>query len=200
MLQSTTTTWRSKLVSILLASALSLWQPMGAFGQTTGPSSHDRSGSAVDTVASTSDTAAIVRNIDSVRNECGRYDPVYRIDCLRQGLNNVAKRIPAGGDYARARSLIQRASGKLNGIVRQHADSSAPKIESEPGANRRFPAKRRYTAVKKTELKVAMQKANAVIDELRTELLRSSENSEKRLQHYQQVATAIGSTKVLLRS
>ena len=45
-----------------------------------------------------------------------------------------------------------------------------------------------------------MQQAQRVVQQAETKLLRSSENSEKRFQHYQQVATAVGSTKVLLRS
>ncbi len=199
--------WGQVSIRLWLAVILSLSGPGATFGQARGPTSESIA-SGAGGLRVTSDgaaltppaTGAVTHNIDSVTNECARYDPVYRIDCVRQGLNNLAKRIPANGDYGRARSLIMRASGKLGSIVQRNADNQAPKLETAPGANPRFRAKRRYTAIKKANLGMAMQQANAVMEELQTELLRASENSEKRRQHYQRIAAAVGSLKVLLRS
>lgn len=205
----------ARLCKLMLSSALVLALAVPAQGQSTsgpsGPSStpssststlsgHGSGSAAEIAAASAAVTASTVKNIQAVRNECGQYDPVYRIDCLQQGLRQVAKRLPVSSEYRPMRALIEKAAGDLNRIVRANVDPAQPKLEAKPGANPRFKAKRTYTAIKKTALKKAMAQAAAIIDELETQLLRASENSEKRLQHYQQVAVAVGSTKVLLRS
>ncbi len=144
-------------------------------------------------------TDAIVKDIRSVVADCKRYDVAYRVDCLAQGLKEVSRRMP-GGDYQQARSIISKAAGKLSSLVRANADSDQPKLDAPSGANPRLKSKRRYTAIKKEALATVMKEAQAIIQEAETQLLRSAENSAKRQAHYQQIATAISSTKVLLRS
>lgn len=143
-------------------------------------------------------TASIVANLRAVGGECGGYDPAYRIDCLRQGFAATAQRIPRRGEYREIRAIIEEANRNLGAVVSANADARAPKQASR--GNARFKQRRSYTPVKRQNLRSAMQQAQRVVAEAETRLLRSSENSEKRFQHYQQVATAIGSTKVLLRS
>ncbi|WEZ83076.1 hypothetical protein P6U16_19560 [Rhizobium sp. 32-5/1] len=144
-------------------------------------------------------TDAIVADIRSIVAECGRYDPVYRVDCLAQGLKEVSRRMPAG-QYLGARMIISKAAGKLSSLARANADSAQPKLDSPSGTNPRLKGKKRYTAIKKEALAKVMKEAQAIIQEAETQLLRSAENSAKRQAHYQQIATAISSTKVLLRS
>lgn len=153
-----------------------------------------------ETGVSTRDTSLIVQNIQSVVADCKRYDPVYRVDCLAQGLKDVASRIPADGDYSKARRIISKAAGDLAKLVRANADSSQPKLDAPATANPRLKRKRSYTAVKKEALAAVMKQAQAIVKEAATELLRSYENSDKRFAHYQKIATAVDSTKVLLRS
>jgi hypothetical protein len=199
-------TWMSVTTRLMLAAFLAMTGPLDAFAQAAAPTP-GRSGSGIGdrgesarSPVSRPETEAITRNIDSIRIECARIDPLYRIDCVRQGLNNVARRIPADGEYGPARSLILRASRTLGAIVDRNADNKAVPMQSQPGTNPRFRAKRRYTAVKKGNLGAALRQANAVVEELATELLRASENSQKRQQHYQRIAAAVGSMKTLLRS
>ncbi len=45
-----------------------------------------------------------------------------------------------------------------------------------------------------------MAEAVKVIAEAETQLLRATENSDRRASHYRRIAVALGSTKVLLRS
>ncbi|MCF3641086.1 hypothetical protein LXM94_14010 [Rhizobium sp. TRM95111] len=142
-------------------------------------------------------TNAIVLNLRAVREECSRYDPIYRLDCVQQGFEEVARRMPQG-DYREARQIIFRAAAQLDSVVARNADRSVPRQRSVP--NRRFKQKKTYTAVKRQNLRQAMQQAERVVAEAETRLLRSAENSEKRYSHYQQIAAAVGSNKVLLRS
>lgn len=143
-------------------------------------------------------TQSIVSDIRAVRLECDHYEPGYRLDCLKQGFDLVARRIPRSGAYAPVRTIIEQASRDLGRIVAANADHNQA-LQPSTG-NPRFKARRRFTAIRQDTLKSAFKQAEAVIREAETQLLRSTENSEKRAIHFQQVSAAIGSAKVLLRS
>jgi hypothetical protein len=145
-------------------------------------------------------TRKIVLDLASIRGECSNYDQVYRIDCLRQGIDMVVASMPDGSEYREAKRILKRASSRLNRIVATYKDTSAPKLEVPANANPRFKKRRRYTAIKHEAVPKAMTEARAVITEAATALLRSSENSERRYAHYQEISVAVDSTKVLLRS
>lgn len=189
----------------LLAGALTLTAMPDVQGQTSPGEGESTPGgvgsSAVSTnVAVPTDylTSSIVKNIDGARAECGRYDPVYRIDCLRQRLADIAQRIPAGPAYSEARQIISRASSKLGRIQAGITDAKAPRQRSR--ANPRLKQTKIYAAAKREKLGKAMAQARQVIEEAETQLLRAAENSDKRAGHYQKIAAALDSTKVLLRS
>ena len=144
-------------------------------------------------------TDSIVKNIQLVKSECRNYAPAYRIDCLAQGLKQVASRFP-GGEYGPARAILSRAASKLGSLVARNADSDAEIIESKPNANPHFKSKRRYRAIKKAALGAVMKEAQAIVEEAVTQLMRSYENGDRRSAHYQKIAKATDSVKVLLRS
>lgn len=143
-------------------------------------------------------TSSIVQNIQAVRIECGRYDPVYRIECLHMGFSLVARRIPRSGDYRDVKDILNQAASELARVASSNVDSAAPRQVSR--GNARFKVRRTYRAVKRQKLKAALKQAEDAVIRAETRLLRSAENSQKRYQHYQQITTAVGSTKVLLRS
>jgi len=153
-----------------------------------------------ETVLTDLETRSIIRNFDAMREECGSYDPIYRIDCLKQNIELTLERMPKGPDFTEMRQALTVAAAKLDAIVKKHEDLKAPKQKADTSRNSRFKKRRTYRAIKAEEAPVALKEAEAVIAEAETTLLRSSENSEKRLAHYQDVAIAVGSTKVLLRS
>ena len=199
----------NQVITALLTLAMCATPIPPAFGQSRdggggAASGHGRSGDMSGATSlsqqglSSSVTQSIVLNLRAVRGECAGYDPVYRIDCLRQGFGAVAQRIPRRGEYRQIRAIIEEANRDLGSVVANNADGRAPKQASR--GNARFKQRRTYTAVKRQSLGRAMRQAQRVVQQAETKLLRSSENSEKRFQHYQQVATAVGSTKVLLRS
>lgn len=146
------------------------------------------------------DTERIVQDLLSIRRECGRYDDVYRIDCLRQGIDMTIARMANRPENREAKQILRRASRQLASIVSTYEDRSAPELEVPRRANPRFKTRRTYRAVKRSALPKAMAKANAVVEEAATQLLRSAENSERRYAHYQQISAAVDSTKTLLRS
>lgn len=145
-------------------------------------------------------TRRIVLDLLSMRNECAGRDEVYRIDCLRQGIDMVAASLPDHSEYRQAKQILKKASSRLGRIVSTYQDKNAPKLEVPANANPRFKKRRRYTAIKREAVPRAMAKAIDVVNEATTALLRSGENSERRSAHYQDISVAIDSTKTLLRS
>ncbi len=145
-------------------------------------------------------TQSVNKDLAAANDECGRYDPEYRIDCLKTNIDNMLRKLPRSGDYREARQILQKASQRLGNIVNKYADPSKPRIKATPGANPRFKRVRHYRAVKRSALNSAMREARQVIQEAQTQLLRSAENSSLRRAHYQSISVAVGSTKVLLRS
>jgi hypothetical protein len=188
------------LYAAVLTAALALAGVSDGYGQSTGNAGREPSSSRAESTATPSVfiTNSIVGNLAAARAECGSYDPVYRIDCLRQRLLDIARRIPQGAAYAQARQIIGRAAGQLNTIQFSNADTRVPKQRSR--RNPRLREAKVYTAIKREKLNQAMQQARRVIEEATTQLLRAGENSDKRSAPYQKIAAAVGSTKVLLRS
>lgn len=191
----------------ILATTLALMGTPDAYsqratGQTGGGGINTFSGGSSSTTSTSTPTDyltnSIVKNIGAARAECGSYDPIYRIDCLRQRLLDIARRIPAGPAYSRARQIVATAANRLGRIQASNNDHAAPRQRSR--RNTRLREAKVYTAIKRQNLKKAMEQARQVIEEAQTQLLRASENSEKRASHYRQIAAAVGSTKVLLRS
>lgn len=195
------------LAAAFLATTLALGSMPEAYGQaapapgggTTTGIATGSGGGLMDTSTPTDYlTRSIVRNINAASAECAAYEPVYRIDRLRQRLLDIARRIPKGKAYDEARQIVQRAAGRLGRIQAANLDAKAPRIRSR--GNARMKETKTYTAVRKRNLEKAMEEARQVIEEAQTQLLRASENSEKRASHYRDIAAAVGSTKVLLRS
>lgn len=193
---------RSRLSVAVLTALFSMTSISNTYSQSTGQSGSAQSTS-TDSNKETAPlsnyrTNAIVQDVNAIRSECAGLEPEYRIDCLQQGLREVAKRMPQGGDYREARRAMERAVARLGRIQSANADTRAQRLRSR--GNARFKLAKSYTAIKKANLKKAMEQARQVIDEAQTQLLRSSENSQKRSAHYQKIAVAVGSTKTLLRS
>ena len=137
-------------------------------------------------------TRGVVWIIQSGTNECqNSIRPEYRFDCLRNVLGRAASTIENRPNYRDAARELRSLSRKLDGIVSKYQDRSAPRASV---------GQRSYRAVSKANLSKARSEASAAIDESVTKLLRSAGNSEKRKTHYSQIATAVGSTKRLLRS
>lgn len=124
----------------------------------------------------------------------------YRIDCIRFYFRQVASELPQTGEYAPVRAALARAADQLDAIVRQNQDTAAPSVRPRQNGKPAAPRLPPIRAIRADAEARAARQAEAVIAEAATALLRSTENSERRMTHFQQIAAAIDSTKVLLRS
>ncbi|MHA7775443.1 hypothetical protein [Roseibium sp. M-1] len=137
-------------------------------------------------------TRGVVWLIESGSRECeGSFRPEYRFDCLKNVLARAASTIERRPNYQEAGRELRSLSRKLDSIVTQYQDTSAPRATQ---------GRRSYRAVSQANIARASREATAAIEETATKLLRSAGNSEKRKVHYSQIASAVGSTKRLLRS
>lgn len=144
-------------------------------------------------------TNAIVSQVNEARTFCGALSETYRIDCLAKELGAIADGIPAQGDYAAVKRALTKASDDLSALSRQNRDLSQPALRvSTPGSE--APKSRVVTAIAPESLESSNAAAISILDEATTVLLRASSDSEDLLADYSEIADALETNKVLLRS
>ncbi len=147
-------------------------------------------------------TDALVRDLTTASEFCRQIgESEYVIDCLGDRLAEIAKRLPANGAYAESREALAAAAQKLDALVRENASNALPPLRvatrslSGGGSQNRV-----LRAVDAANVAAVTEQAVAILQEAETLLLRSAESSQRRRVHYQRIATAVGSNKLLLRS
>jgi hypothetical protein len=146
-------------------------------------------------------TDIVVSSIETGIEHCGQYTDVWRVDCISDELERMARKMPKAAEYSRAKSELLAASARLRALAQQNADPKQPPIRrtAKVGKTRRTTT-RPITAVAPARVVATNLAADAVISELSTTLLRSSGNSASTARELTRVAQAVDSTKVLLRS
>ncbi|MFV2053386.1 hypothetical protein [Aliiroseovarius sp. YM-037] len=146
-------------------------------------------------------TNVIVKALNEVQDFCRRIEPKeYQIDCLAERLEATARSLPTTGEYADVRSAILEASERLAAVARRNRSPSLPAATARAANNPTRTTSRPLVPVASERLAAANRQATAIIEEAETTLLRSAESPENRMSHYQRIAAAVGSNKVLLRS
>ncbi len=151
-------------------------------------------------VVSQNATKAIVVEIKKGASLCGRIQPEYRVDCISDRLARVAASLPNTGDYADAKKALEDAARKLHALAQNNTSTTLPRARIAPAGGKAGAKTRPLTPVNTESVNAVNRQAAAIIAEAETVLLRSAENSQKRKGHYQQIAQAVGTNKVLLRS
>ena len=146
-------------------------------------------------------TEDIARRLEAAGNFCASLPAnEYLVDCLGDALGQIARDLPGTGDYAEARKAIDQASRKLRKLARDNADPDLPRgVVRGRGENAGLLTSQ-LTPVRSDRRAAVNREALAIIEEAETILLRSAEASASRKVHYQTIAAAFGSNKVLLRS
>ena len=142
-----------------------------------------------------------VARLQDTEDYCSDILLPYLIDCIAAKYEQIASELGSRGDSGEIKKAFSTAAAKLRSIVRQTEDTtlepSRQRIKKD-GKTRSAP--RRLNAIQPARQAAAVAAANTVIAELETVLLRSAENSESRKIYFAQVADAVDSNKVLLRS
>jgi hypothetical protein len=144
-------------------------------------------------------TQSIVRDLASVRSECMAASPVYRLDCIRQGLELTSRRIPYHGDYGPMREALRSGAGSVAPIINAHADGDQDRLEVKPGANPRFKTRRYYAATKADSHDATRADAFQALDANQSRLLELGKRSPDWNKAYTTVAIAVASLADVLR-
>lgn len=134
-------------------------------------------------------TQLIEESTREVAVGCRPLPSAYRVSCLQQGYEDLADVLPRRGDYADARSALQKASTDLNKIQKSNRDRSKKRVR-KPGERTTYAA---TTAA-------ALAQAERVIATARASLMRSAPPSDPRHRHFEQISAAVGASTILLRS
>jgi hypothetical protein len=165
-------------------------------GATT--TTEDEGDSRAATTASAASPGAVAAQIDTATQFCARLpQSAYVVDCMAERLEEVSRAMPATGDLAAAKASLAEAARDLSTLARNNADSALPP------ANARIPGgtatRRPLVAVTPARRAAVNQQAAAILERTETVLLRSS-GRPATMAGYRQIASAVGSAKVLLRS
>ena len=147
-------------------------------------------------------TLRIIQQIDDSSERCSGIPASYRVDCLRNEYAALADNLPKTGEYSDVQKTIARAARDLNRLVRANRDTTKPRaVIRAPNAGQSRPARSgSFRAVQESTVAQTNAAARSIIDEATTRLLRSAGSSDKRKGHFQDVARALDSSKVILRS
>lgn len=151
--------------------------------------------------ASTARTTLIVQGLDDSNDICAFMSEEYRIGCFAATYRDLAEDIPANGDYAEAREVLLDTARKLDNLVRDNLDRQKPPLQARirSGDGRSEPTSP-MRAVQADRAPQLNQQASNIVAEAETVLLRSASSDATRAIHFQRIAAAVGSNKVLLRS
>lgn len=147
------------------------------------------------------DTFVITRELGNANEFCGVLDPAYRVDCLANQYEQIAKSLPNRGDYVPIKTQLISAAEELAALARANQDPVLPVVRPKPkSTSPKAKTTRALVPVSKKRIAAVEKAAVKIIEETQTILLRSAENSRRRKIPYTKIAAAIGSNKVLLRS
>ena len=144
------------------------------------------------------DPDEIASYLNQLADLCDGAD-IYLIDCLAERFETLERGVAGLDGYRDAQLIFRETAQSLRAITQEHLDeqSSRVRIRSQDGT---LSSSRPLSAITTAQRRTALSQAAAVLARAETQLLRSAETSGHRSLQYQQIAAAVGSNKVLLRS
>lgn len=123
----------------------------------------------------------------------------YVLDCLAYQYWEVQRQLPTAGDYAAVRGAIRQAAEDLEALARSNRSGSAApaRLSSAEGRGR---TTRAILPVAQERLTATGARGAAIVDQAQAQLLRSSAGSQQARESLQQIAQALDSGALLLRS
>ena len=195
--------FRKYFASILLLSTLLMVSPASAQeseGDNTG--SYDSSESDGDPTGRSPTTkvttiSQVGPRLASVSALCTAVG-VYTVDCLAERIEALTMDASKMDGYPEMQRVLSETAEELRLLVRDNRATALPRarLVSEDGQDTSRP----LVAIAPDRIESTHAQAIRILEEAETKLLRASTRSAERANQYRQVAQALGSTKVLLRS
>jgi len=152
-------------------------------------------------VINNSETDRITNRLSEINELCQSIPLGYRIACIEDQYRLLAQSMSDGDQSREIKRALVTAADKLKKIAEDNADNTAQKLRPKVNVGRfGRSASHPLTPVRPEVEAAANQAAIAVLDEVSTLLLRSADSSRSQSLYYTQIADAVDSNKVLLRS
>lgn len=174
---------RTLLLILILAIALPAQARAESDSYGTTPKAYGSAASGL----SNGTTNALIRELKRDFKRCFRLDKPYRYDCYDDAYFRSAARLDGKPAYATVQKALSDVGIRIGRIVERNLDPAAPVIRR---------GRVTYRPIKPSELPAAKAEVIAAIEEAQTVLLRSPDAGG----HFQRIAAALDSNKVLLRS
>ncbi|MEX5580053.1 hypothetical protein [Pseudophaeobacter sp. A-200-2] len=140
----------------------------------------------------------VVVRLNAIREFCSD-SGAYLVDCMAERMEQLSVGMSGLSGYQDVRKTLGQTAGELRKIARDNRDPQAPRARVQHG-DPRLKSSRPLVAVASDRKRQAAAAAISALEEAETILLRSAAQSTARAVQYQQIAAALGSNKVLLRS
>jgi len=134
-------------------------------------------------------TDGLIRQIDRDLYKCYQLGDLYYYDCYRKTFRRAAGTLRGNRDYTPAYEAMKLCETRVGRAVDANLDPSLPRKRAG------FVS---YAAIKPEAAPQLRQATLQVVEEAKTLLLRSPSTEQK--PHFQKIAQALDSTKVLLRA
>ena len=122
----------------------------------------------------------------------------FVVDCLAERLEAVVADAAQMGGHEEMKQILSDTAKELRQLARDNSDPAQPRARLR-SADGQY-ASRPLVSIAPEKRASSYQQALVILEEAETRLLRSSTQSAARASQYQQLAQALGSNKVLLRS
>lgn len=151
--------------------------------------------------AAPASTASIVASLNAATSFCAKAgSDGYAVDCIAERLEVLSNSLKGQDGFEEIHAILEKTSNDLHDIARANRSKTVRPAHIALSDDAATVTSRRLIAVDEARADHAVAQAIEVIGEAETLLLRSAERSNERALQYQQIAAALGSNKVLLRS
>lgn len=122
----------------------------------------------------------------------------FVVDCLAERLEAVIADATQMGGHDEMKQILSDTAEELRQLARDNSDPNQPRARLR-SADGQY-SSRPLVSIAPEKRASSYQQALVILEEAETRLLRSSTQSAARASQYQQLAQALGSNKILLRS
>lgn len=179
-----------------IAAQMTSGEETGSYGSEPSPEAEGTSTGRSPTTQ-VSSVAQLTTRLSQMKSMCSGSGE-FVVDCLAERIQALGLDATNLNGHREMKQILEDTAEELRLLVRANSDRTAPraKITSKDGQR----SSRPLVAVAPDQRAQVQRQAIAILEEAETKLLRSSTQSAARASQYQQVAEALGSNKVLLRS
>lgn len=147
--------------------------------------------------AAVQDPNYIANKLSEISRLCSQTE-VYVVDCIAERLEVLENELRGLPGQSEVQKVLRQAALDLHSVAREHRDPATPRANVRTQDNS-LQTSRPLTAIAPDQKEAAVAKALTIIEAAETQLLRSASTSSQAAR-FQDIASALGSNKVLLRA